>query len=589
MTELASSQLTVFRESEIRLLTDIATAISELGNESQEDRERLLDVAQDLREMFFLIAVIGEFNAGKSTFVNALLGENVLPTGITPTTEVIELIRYAESPNLKPEIKNNTIREWKHPNTGGIGVALVDTPGTGSVFQKHETTAKAFLHRSDLVIFLVSAKRAFAETERLYLELAKNYGKKIILVVNQIDLISPSERVEVRRFVERQVQEFLNFKPLIFLVSARDALQNPTDGDAEGIEGMKALRAHLRGVLNEMPPAKQKLLAQLDTAERTIQKYLSQIKGNVSAVNADVVKVRDVQNEMNQQALGLTTQLKAARADIDSVFAGLRQRGKTFIDEYMSIRKWGRLRSKEVIQAEFESVVVGRAMRDIAESSNEYVNALVDNSRQYWRGVIERLNQLRDVLDQELSGLDSNIYTEQRQALEDAIRIAETELRSYSDGRLISELDTIFRQDLSTFTWSTLAFVSGAILTVLAVGAPGPIIGAGAAVLALPALLVGAPALVAGGYATVRYLRRLNRKTKEEFDARVDKLESSYHEALDQLTQKERTRLQQYGSQVLTPIFSRLEVLTQKYATQERQLTEQEKQLGILRKGIEDL
>ena len=125
-------------------------------------------------------------------------GSSLLPVGITPTTEAIELIRYGDVPNRKPTLREDGIREWSHPNTGAPGVALVDTPGTGSVFQKHETVAKSFLHRSDLVIFVVSAKRALAETERLYLELAKNYGKKIILVVNQIDLLQPKEPTEVR-------------------------------------------------------------------------------------------------------------------------------------------------------------------------------------------------------------------------------------------------------------------------------------------------------------------------------------------------------------------------------------------------------
>ena len=54
-----------------------------MGDAAQEDRKRLLDVAQDLREMFFLVVVIGEFNAGKSSFINALLGDELLPVGVT--------------------------------------------------------------------------------------------------------------------------------------------------------------------------------------------------------------------------------------------------------------------------------------------------------------------------------------------------------------------------------------------------------------------------------------------------------------------------------------------------------------------------
>src|SRR5258708_21176918 len=214
------------REREARLLYDVAEYLGKMGGpEGAADRQRLIDTAADLRKMFFMGGIIGEFNAGKSTFVNALLGDPILPMGITPTTDAIELVRYAPQKNRKSETRDDAVREWEHPNTGAPGVVIVDTPGMGSVFQKHEQTAKSFLHRSDLVIFVISAKRAFAETERLYLELAKNYGKKIIVVVNQVDLLDPKEQGEVKSFVQKQIDELLGLRPPIFMVSAKKALQ----------------------------------------------------------------------------------------------------------------------------------------------------------------------------------------------------------------------------------------------------------------------------------------------------------------------------------------------------------------------------
>src|SRR5438874_43046 len=83
------------REREVRLLYDLAEHTVGMGADGAADKQRLLETASDLREMFLLVVVIGEFNAGKSTFVNALLGDAILPMGITPTTDVIELVRYA--------------------------------------------------------------------------------------------------------------------------------------------------------------------------------------------------------------------------------------------------------------------------------------------------------------------------------------------------------------------------------------------------------------------------------------------------------------------------------------------------------------
>jgi len=583
--------LAALRESQIRLISEIAETIGEIGDAAQDDQQRLREMAEDLRDLFFLVAIIGEFNSGKSSLINALLGEALLPVGVTPTTEAIEVIRYGEVAERRPEMRDDSTRVWTHPNTGAPGVALVDTPGTGSVFQKHEKTAKDFLHRSDLIIFVISAKRALAETERLYLELAKNYGKKIVLVVNQVDLLHPNERNEVRRFIERQLQEMLDIKPLIFMVSAREALTAATNGAANvntsnDPGGIGALKAHLRGVFSETPPAKQKLLAQLDTAERIVKRYVETAQTGANTVLHDTTKVRDVQNELEQQSEGLDAQLKLARAEIDKVFDGLRQRGINFVDTNLSFSLLRRGINREALQTEFREVVIGRALRDINDASSDYVNALIDNSRLYWRGVIDRLNQLRDLLDQELAGLDAGVYSEQREALQQAIRIAEAELSSYSSGQVLENLRMTFATNMGNFTmWGVTALI-GLILSIVAIATPGPLVGAGAAALALPAFIVGAPLAAIGGLAAYRYYRKVQADTRQEIVERINGLQKTYYDALDNLTQRERNRLVQYGQQVLTPVFSRLEVLSQRYATQLAKLREHLSQMETLRKGI---
>src|SRR5690349_18181998 len=132
--------LAELREREVKLLYDVAEYLNTLGS-AEEDRKRLLDSAADLKEMFLMVGIIGEFNAGKSSFVNALLGDPLLPMGITPTTDAIELVCYAPVKVTSPKQRDDALREWYHPNTGAPGVVIVDTPGTGSVFARHEQIA----------------------------------------------------------------------------------------------------------------------------------------------------------------------------------------------------------------------------------------------------------------------------------------------------------------------------------------------------------------------------------------------------------------------------------------------------------------
>lgn len=577
--------MAAYRERAITLVNDIATALADTGDEAAPDRKRLRDVAQDLTEMFFMVAVIGEFNAGKSTFVNAMLGDRLLPTGITPTTEYIELIRYNEQPQRVPVVREDGLREWAHPNTGAEGVAIVDTPGTGSVFARHEKIAKDFLHRSDLVIFVISAKRAFAETERMYLELAKNYGKKIILVVNQVDLLEEDQRQEVRRFIDNQVKQTLNLEPLIFMVSAKNALDaaeselggNVTDS------GLEAVRAHLRGVYHESSPARQKLLSQLDTALQLVRKYSTESQERTDLVNLDVIKVRDVERELQQQSLGLETRMKEAGENIRDVLEGVRQRGLTFIDANLNIRRIGRGIKREELQAEFDEAVIGRSLQDINDNARDYVNAVVDQSRLYWRSVIDRLNKLQDLMDQEVGGLDTAIYGEQRESLQNAIRIAEGELKSYSSGRVVNDLESVFTSNLNGFQNSALFTLGGVVTMIVAVATPG---GLAAFPLVMPALVIGAAVTAVFSVPMVRYLRKVVRDTKAAFNTKVDGLIENYEKSLDELTAKERIRLNQYGTQILTPIFSRLDVLSRRYAEQKTTFTEFEEQIKALKADI---
>ena len=139
--------------------------------------------------------------------------------------------------------------------------------------------------------------------------------------------------------------------------------------------------------------------------------------------------------------------------------------------------------------------MIGRALRDIDEATRNYINALIDNSRLYWRSIIERLNQLRDLLEQEVSGLDAGIYGEQREALArgDQHRRSRTEVL-FERARDRRDAGRCSRRNMNGFTMGAGAALIGLIVALVAtVGTPGPVIGIGAAALAFPALIIAAP------------------------------------------------------------------------------------------------
>ncbi|NDJ86903.1 MAG: GTP-binding protein [Chloroflexi bacterium] len=576
------------REREVKLLFDIAEQVGNLEEEGAADKERLLQNAADLRDMFFLVVIVGEFNAGKSTFVNALLGDELLPTGITPTTDMIELIRHGQEKKQQPAEKHaDVVREWTHPNTGSPGVVIVDTPGTGSVFLKHERIAKQFLSRSDLVLFLLSAKKAFAQTERLYLELARDYGKKIILVLNQVDLLDRQERKEVEAFVKQQVSELVNLDPPIFGVSAKKALQGKRAsglfsrvGTDEG-GGMDAVRQHLRETFERVPPAKQKLESQLDFAESMINKYQKVLAQRLDLAGADRAYAEQLRSELEAQSTTLADRLSMTMRELDRVFDEILERGRKFINQNLTLAKGLRPPDRDAIREKFEKEVVANSLSQIGDISEDYVSAVVDSSRRYWRNIIERLNRLEALMEKEIGTPDASGYAEQRTALQEAIAIADAELKTYRENNLAESLRDTFATNMSRFTASITGVVSGIIAIVIGVAAPGAITATTVGVLGT--LVVG-PVLAVGGTAGVLiYGRKLRRDAARELEGRLQALRASYHQALKDMTERERTRLLQYGQEILAPVFSRLEVLTKRFQEQREtldKLAEQSQQLS---------
>ena len=188
----------------------------------EDDLEQLKRSLNQLDELFLLV-VVGEFNAGKTAFLNVLLGKRVLKEGVTPTTSTIHLLSYGEV--LLQEPVEHEVLSVHAPVDWLQEINLVDTPGTNAVIQRHQEITEQFVPRSDLVLFVTSADRPFSESERTFLERIREWGKKIIIIVNKFDLVAEDvDREQILAFVRENATQLLGIEPQIFPVSARQAL-----------------------------------------------------------------------------------------------------------------------------------------------------------------------------------------------------------------------------------------------------------------------------------------------------------------------------------------------------------------------------
>ena len=228
LSVLTDSQAQFLRD-EKETLAGMQIALSRLDL-SREAMASLQKAILQLDELF-LIVVAGEFNAGKSALINALLGQKVLAEGTTPTTSRVTLIKWGELPAEQLVDESFTVYTYPLPLLKELNI--VDTPGTNAIIRHHEKLTDEFVPRSDLVLFVTSADHPLTESERQFLERILAWGKKIVFVLNKVDIFeNDSALQEVRDFILTHATTILGDQPQLVPVSARLAQRALSDPDS---------------------------------------------------------------------------------------------------------------------------------------------------------------------------------------------------------------------------------------------------------------------------------------------------------------------------------------------------------------------
>ncbi|XP_024533529.1 probable transmembrane GTPase FZO-like, chloroplastic [Selaginella moellendorffii] len=212
-------------EEERPILTSAVEIIKE-ASPQMEEVGLLVDAVKQLEELFLLV-VVGEFNSGKSSVINALLGDRFLKQGVLPTTNEITLLKYSDESYEERPARHPDGHLMRYLSAGLLKqMNLVDTPGTNVILQRQQRLTEEFVPRADLVLFVIGAERPLTESEVSFLRYIRRWNKKIIFTLNKCDLLSEESEVEeVRRFVADNVRQLLNIEAaMIFPISARKAL-----------------------------------------------------------------------------------------------------------------------------------------------------------------------------------------------------------------------------------------------------------------------------------------------------------------------------------------------------------------------------
>jgi len=358
---------------------------------AEEEHQRALARSLATLDEIFLLVVVGEFNAGKSAVVNALLGEHVVEEGVTPTTSRIHLLRYGKDRRRAPS--GGGYEDATLPVAILREMNVVDTPGTNAVVEGHEALTRDFVPRSDLVLFVTSADRPFTASERAFLEAIRSWGKKVVIAVNKTDILDRPEDVQkVVEFVRDKTRSLLGHRPEVFAVSARRAqLVKAGAAPDSHSSGFEALEAWVTRTLDDGARLRLKLQNPIGVGLRVLEQEAAALKEGQTLLEGDEGALRDVDGLLTRFREDVGRDVRGRLAEVEKPLADLQERGKDAIDEQIALaRVPGLLFDTRGPRAALDREVAAVAPL-VEKRADALAGAVVEPASRVWPAVVERL------------------------------------------------------------------------------------------------------------------------------------------------------------------------------------------------------
>ncbi len=467
----------ILTEKHERLLAEERALLSDLQvilarhDADREDQEVLERSIRQLDELFLLV-VAGEFNSGKSTFINALLGTRLLEEGVTPTTRRIHTLVYGDE--VASEVGGDGIQHMRAPVELLREVEIVDTPGTNALAREHEAITKQYIPRSDLVLFVTSADRAFTESERAFIEQIRSWGKKLVFVINKADILHSEDDVaEIERFVVENAQRLLGFSPDVFSLSSRNALEAKSGDDGDGAlvreSGFAAFETYLVDTLDEGERVRLKLLNPLGVGLNLAQKYREATQGRLDILADDLAALDSIDRQLDLYKEDLTREFRFRLSDVDNVLHELEQRGQQFLDETVRLGRIFDLAKKTRVREEFERKVVMGAPAEIESKVGEIIDWMVSAELRQWQTLNQHVMERRTHHADRVIGSIGSFDQERRQLLDTLGRAAQRTVDSYDSQTEASRLADSVQNSVAGLAVIEVGALSlGAIIAALA-------------------------------------------------------------------------------------------------------------------------
>jgi len=489
-----------------------------LEREQADERRRVDDLLATLEDLFTIV-VVGEFNAGKSSLINALFGVKLRVEGPIPVDDRISLLRYGETESLK-RISDFVVEQF-YPVDFLRNITLVDTPGTNSIVHRHQEITEDYIPSADLVLFVTSIDRPLSESERRFLEYIREWGKKVIFVLNKIDTKEESEIAQVVDYLNTNIRGIFGFDPTIFPVSAKTRA------------GFDALERFIFETLSAKERVRIKLQAPLETVQSLTKKQFVMIDSRREILTNDKVRIDSITAQLDRARTDLESNFKQFVVRVDNLLMDFERRGVDFLDRYVRIQHVMLLRDSLRFREEFDRQVFAGFKGTIDATIQESVDWLVRENMKLWNSTVEDFHHgaARDLRDQEVIGRVGREFAYNREEVYSRMRAqAEQRLASYDiniESRRI--IDTAIRAVIQSFGLGAGALGLGYLLTSAVSSMALDVTG-----------LTAATMLLVTSFLILPYKRS---KAKTEFQHRIEELRTTMGETLQRESATEIDRM----------------------------------------------
>ena len=492
--KLVSAGVEETLERERELMSQILDFLR--ANCSDLDETKLLAEAQKGLEELFLVVICGEFNAGKSSVINAMLGDKFVAEGILPTTNEIAMLRYGARKSR--EQTEDGFFNVDLPAELLKQVSIVDTPGTNVILQRQQQLTEEFVPRADLVLFVLSADRPMTESEIKFLTYIRKWGKKVVFVVNKIDLLDRDDVGEVAQFVKDNAMRLLGVTdPAVLAVSSRNALKakkarrdyaaSPEFIESGFGEFEEYVMSFLGGSGERAGEAlRLKLSTPLNVSELLLNAAEQILLGEDDAATEELSMAVGVKDQLEgyrvEMIADAAAQRKAARQVVDTVV----KRAGAIVDDTLRVSNAVSLFTTYVlgsdasgVEARYKSTVLGDAEEELSVAVDEFSAWLKRNNDAQLdayaealkaRGFDASLADAKDASSEKTSSAVAESFDHDSAAklLDDAIRKAvNSTIGSAGGAFVIAFFATGFMNSFSEDVLTYALALAGAYISVL--------------------------------------------------------------------------------------------------------------------------